>query len=152
MANVGGRRRRRLAQLGLRSDSYVYACTLQANSATPQQPISRGQSVFWQSLTCETRHPMVHKRSFLAGFSLLMIRGLLLWVAVPLGVVLGLAVWPLLRAKGVGLSQFLGWFDLNLIALIEHTLLRVFVRNPWPWTPFRVMPDVTHRIGPLDPA
>jgi hypothetical protein len=91
-------------------------------------------------------------RGFAAGFSLLMIRGLLLWLVVPLATVLWLPLWPLLRAQNVSIGQFLGWVDLNLVALIERTVLRPLLRNRFPWTAVRAMPDVTHRIGILDPA
>lgn len=91
-------------------------------------------------------------RGFLAGFSLLLIRGVLLWVVVPLGVVFWLLLWPYLRFKRVRLGQLLGWIDLNLVAFIERTILRRLLPDRVPWTPARALPSISHRIRPLDPA
>lgn len=46
----------------------------------------------------------------------------------------------------------LGWVDLNLVALLERTILRPLFRSPIQWTPRRAMPEVTHRVGALDLA
>jgi hypothetical protein len=61
-----------------------------------------------------------------------------------------IALW--LRRKDVTFGRFLGWVDLNLVAAIEHSILRPLFREPRPWTPARSMPEVTHRVGRLDPA
>jgi hypothetical protein len=86
------------------------------------------------------------------GFALLMIRGVLLWVVIPATLVLWLALWPLLRAKKVRLGQLVGWVDLNLIATIEHTILRPLTRTPRSWVALRELPNVTHRVALEDPA
>lgn len=90
-------------------------------------------------------------RGSLAAFSLLLIRGFLLWVVVPLGVVFWLLLWPYLRFKRVRLGQLLGWIDLNLVAFIERTMLRPLLPDRVPWTPARALPNISHRIGPHDP-
>jgi hypothetical protein len=91
-------------------------------------------------------------RGFVSGFSMLVIRGILLWIVVPLAIVIWLPLWPLLRAHKVTIGRFLGWVDLNLVALIEHTVLRLLLSDPLPWTSARALPNVTHRIGIFDPA
>jgi hypothetical protein len=91
-------------------------------------------------------------RGIIGGLSLLLIRGLLLWLVVPLGLVLWLLLWPLLRARRVRLGQFLGWMDLNLVALLQHSLLRPLFVSRAPWIPASGLPSVSHRIGFLDPV
>jgi hypothetical protein len=63
---------------------------------------------------------------------------------------LPLAFW--LRRMGVTFGGYLGWVDLNLVAALEHSILRPLFREPLSWTPVRSMPDVTHRVRWLDPA
>jgi len=91
-------------------------------------------------------------RRFVGALVLLTVRGLLLWVVVPLGVV----AWPLVvvtsRKRGVRLGQFLGWLDLNLTSAIQRTVTRPFFQAPIPWTPFDAAASLTHRIRLLDPA
>ena len=72
---------------------------------------------------------------------MLLVRGVLLWVVVPLSLILWLALWPVLRFHRVRLGQFLGWIDLNLVALIEGTILRPMLPAPFPWTPVRALPE-----------
>jgi hypothetical protein len=91
-------------------------------------------------------------RRFIGGLVLLTVRGLLLWVLVPLGVL----VWPfvvvLSRKRRVRLGQFLGWLDLNLTSALQRTVVRPFFDAPIPWTPFDEVAGLTHRIRLLDPA
>ena len=87
----------------------------------------------------------------ITGFLLLCIRGVLLWIVVPVGVLLWVP-WRLFSRKRSGLGRFLGWLDLNLIAAIEHTILRPFVSKPLPWTPTREIPAVSHRLRIIDLA
>lgn len=87
-----------------------------------------------------------------AGFVLLMLRGVLLWIVVPIGILAWLFLGVILPRRGVTMGQFLGWLDLNLIAVIERTVLRRWVRSPLPWTPAADLPKVTHRVRALDPA
>jgi hypothetical protein len=92
------------------------------------------------------------RQRFAGGLILLAVRGLLLWVAVPLGVV----AWPLVVVlscrRGVRLGQFLGWLDLNLTSAIQRTICRPFFEAPMPWTPFDAAAGLTHRIRLFDPA
>ena len=90
--------------------------------------------------------------SIIAGLALLCLRGLLLWIVIPLAALAWLPVSVRLRRRGVKLGQFLGWVDLNLVAFLERTILRSFFRSPIQWTPTRVMPEVTYRVGALDLA
>jgi hypothetical protein len=89
---------------------------------------------------------------FAGGLVLLTVRGLLLWVVVPLGVV----AWPVVvvpsRNRGVRLGEFLGWLDLNLTSAIQRTIARPFFGAPMPWTPFDAAAGLPHRIHLLDPA
>jgi hypothetical protein len=83
---------------------------------------------------------------------LLLVRGLLLWLVVPVTFVGWLAAWPILRRRKIRLGQLLGWMDLNLIAAIEHSILRPLLASPFPWTPAKELPNISHRIGLLDPV
>jgi len=86
------------------------------------------------------------------GVMLLLVRGILLWLLVPAGACVWLiAAVPVWRRQ-VGLGQFLGWLDLNLVALLERTILRPFFRTPRTWTPWQDVDAVGHHIGFLDPA
>lgn len=89
---------------------------------------------------------------FVAGLVLLLIRGALLWLVVPVAVVAWIVGWPFFRYRKVRCAQLLGWADLNLIAAIEHTLLRPLIRSRLPWIPPSAMSTVSHRIGLADPA
>lgn len=83
---------------------------------------------------------------------LLLVRGLLLWLVVPLGV----PAWPVIalafRRRGLGLGEFLGWLDLNLTSSIQRSVVRPFFDSPIPWTPFSDAAGLTHRIRLLDPV
>jgi hypothetical protein len=85
-----------------------------------------------------------------AGLTVLVLRNYLLWLVVPFTLLWWLVAWPVLRHRKVRLGQLLGWADLNLVAAIEHTVLRRIVAAPFAWTPVNEMPNVTHRIGPID--
>jgi hypothetical protein len=83
---------------------------------------------------------------------LLLVRGVLLWVVVPLGVL----AWPVValsfRRRGLCLGEFLGWLDLNLTSAIQRSVVRPFFDAPIPWTPFSEAAGLTHRIRLLDPV
>jgi len=83
---------------------------------------------------------------------LLLVRGVLLWVVVPVSAVVWLCLAIRLRRRGVGLGRFLGWVDLNLVAALQRTVLRPFFPSPLRWTRWREIETVTHRVGRLDPA
>jgi hypothetical protein len=91
--------------------------------------------------------------SIAAGFVLLLVRGLLLWLLVPLALLVWVLGWPWWRHQGVSIGAFLGWLDLNLIALLQRTLLRpLFRATRRPWVPVSEAHEVDHRIAFLDPA
>lgn len=87
-----------------------------------------------------------------AAVILLAIRGVLLWIVVPMGVLAWLFLGVVLSRRGVTLGQLLGWLDLNLLAVIERTVLRPWVRSPLSWTPAAELPKVKHRVRALDAA
>jgi hypothetical protein len=91
-------------------------------------------------------------KRIVGGLMLLTVRGLLLWAVVPIGLLL---TWPLVvvpsRSRGVGLGQYLGWLDLNLISAIQRTIARPFFDAPISWTSFDAATVLTHRIGLIDP-
>lgn len=87
----------------------------------------------------------------LAGTGLLLVRGHLLWVTVPVGLLLWVAS-VLLAAGDLGPGQVIGWLDLNLVALLQRTLLKPFFEQPVAWVSWADIDDVTHRVRFLDPA
>jgi hypothetical protein len=95
--------------------------------------------------------PSLEGNSVLAGLALLFLRGLLLWLAVPLTVVVWVPASFVLRRRGIRFVQFLGWVDLNLIAFLARTVLRPLFRAPPPWVRGAAMPRVTHRVALTDP-
>ena len=59
---------------------------------------------------------------------------------------------PRLHQRRIKIGQFLGWIDVNLIALIQHSLLRPFQRDSaQPWPSAREISRVVHRVGLMDP-
>jgi hypothetical protein len=91
-------------------------------------------------------------RLIVGGTLLLGVRGVLLWALVPLATCVWLLIAPWLRRRGVGLGGFLGWVDLNFVALLARSVLRPLFADPPRWIGFREMAQVTHRIGWTDPA
>ena len=68
---------------------------------------------------------------------------------------MGCIAWVLgasrLHKRGIKIGQFLGWIDINLIALIQQSLLRRFYRNSaQPWLSAREISRVVHRVGLMD--
>jgi hypothetical protein len=68
--------------------------------------------------------------SAFAGVVLLLVRGLLLWLVIPIASLVWLVLCVWLLRKGVGLRQFLGWVDLNSVAFLQRSILRPFVPSP----------------------
>lgn len=88
---------------------------------------------------------------FLASMLLLTVHGVLLWVVIPMGCVAWVLGAPWLHKRRIKIGQFLGWIDINLIALIQHSLLRPFYRNvALPWLSARKISKVVHRLGLMD--
>ena len=96
--------------------------------------------------------PGPRRLPFVVALALLCLRGVLLWVVVPLGSLAWLAGWPAWHRRRVKLAQFLGWLDLNLIAVLERSLLRPFVKDPLARVPLARAHEVTHRISSMDLA
>ena len=93
------------------------------------------------------------RNSVVGGFAVLVIRGILLWVVVPLATFWWLIMKVVRRGRGVTLGQFIGWCDINLIAGIQRSVMRPVVRWPADWVPASAMPEVTHRVSLLlDPV
>ena len=91
------------------------------------------------------------KSGFFSGFVLLTVRGVLLWVVLPLGCAAWVLVAPWLHKRGIKFGQFLGWIDINLIVLVQRSLLRPFYRKATPpWVPATEMSGVKHRVGMID--
>lgn len=95
-------------------------------------------------------------RSALGGisvFALLVVRGLLLWIVIPVGFV----VWLLFGwILGAGPGQFLGWVDVNLIAALQRVLVHR-INGEWPmprvaFVPIGMLRSVRHRVHVFDPV
>jgi hypothetical protein len=94
----------------------------------------------------------IPRASGLAWVALLLVRGALLWIVVPV-TALGWAVsFAWLWGSGITLAKALGWSDLNLIAAIQRTSLRPWFRRRQAWVPVGDIPTVEHRLSWLDPA
>ena len=88
--------------------------------------------------------------SAFVGLILLSIRGLLLWIVVPVSLCFWIVTWPIQRRHSIRLAAFLGWADLFLISIIERSVLRPFVDEPIGFIPLKDISKVTHRIGAAD--
>ena len=89
---------------------------------------------------------------WLGGLLVLLTRGFLLWLEVPVAVLAWVFVGPLLRRRDVRFGQFLGWLDLNVAVALQRGPFRPLVRRPAAFVPVREMPSVTHRVRFTDPA
>ncbi len=79
---------------------------------------------------------------------MLLVRGALLWIVVPVSAGWWLIAIPIGAMRGkpyVGLPQTIGWADLNLIALLTLGRLTPFVG----WSQAS---KVDHRVTLVDPA
>jgi len=86
--------------------------------------------------------------SIIGAILLLLVRGVLLWVVVPVASGWWLIAIPfdaMRRRSRVGFSQAIGWADLNLIATLTLGRMTPFVR----WSEAS---KVEHRISLIDPA
>lgn len=64
------------------------------------------------------------------GVAFRVLRGVLLWLVVPVGFIWWLVAWPWFRSRRVRLGQLLGRVDLNLIATISRSLFRPLLGEP----------------------
>ena len=75
----------------------------------------------------------------------LVLRGILLWIVVPIAVTSWVFVAWWTKAS---LGACIGWFSLNLMAFLQHILLRPITRGPRaPWVGLRGMQSTEQRIS-----
>jgi hypothetical protein len=83
----------------------------------------------------------------ISGLLVLIVRSFLLWVVIPLGFIAWVFFLPWLLKRGATLGQFLGWVDLNVVALLQRLMaVRVVDGREHPWLRAKEIPSVTHRI------
>ena len=85
--------------------------------------------------------------SAFAWVLLFVLRGLLLWIVIPLGILAWLVSVAWTRRS---LGAFLGWLDFNLIALLGSTILRPIFPQPMRMVALREMDHLKHRVGTSD--
>lgn len=81
---------------------------------------------------------------------LLLIRGILLWLLIPIAVLM----WIVLHSWGQNssLGACVGSYDINMCAALQRSLLRPLIPDPTvDYVPLSKMTEVTHRITFLDP-
>ena len=83
-----------------------------------------------------------------SALALLVVRGLLLWILIPVGFVLWLVIFG--WSARVGLGTFLGWLDLNLTVALQRILVlpvrgKDSMRRA-EFVPLRLMESVKHRV------
>jgi hypothetical protein len=81
-----------------------------------------------------------------------LLRGVLLWILVPVAWLIWAFSWPIWKKRNVRAGQFIGWADLNFQALLHRSLFRPFVKEPVAPVPVSGIPQVTHRVGWTDAA
>ena len=82
---------------------------------------------------------------------LLVLRGFLLWFVVPLALLSWVLGWPYWRYRHIRARQLVGWADFNLIALLQRTILRPFIRVRLEWLSLRRASTLDHRVRLTDP-
>ena len=92
------------------------------------------------------------RRIPLGSVALLVVRGVLLWLVVPVGACVWLILALPLRRHGVGFGAFFGWVDLNLLAFLRRSLFRPISETRPDWVHPRELTRITHRLRILDPA
>lgn len=92
------------------------------------------------------------RNSILGGLLVLFLRGILLWIVVPIAACAWVFIAIRLRRRRFTFGQYLGWIDVNLIALLQRTICRPLVRALAPYVPPGKMDSVTHRLMIADPA
>lgn len=100
-----------------------------------------------------THHRIGSGLEAIALFVLLVVRGCLLWLVIPLAFFGWLAVSPirvLLNKQYIALSKLIGWADMNLTAAIGKILVRPFGRRS-EFTPWSKVLSVEHRVSIIDP-
>lgn len=86
-------------------------------------------------------------REGLGLFLLLLIRGLLLWIALPLAMLMWMLRGPyaVIRRRPLKLGAMLGWVDLNLVAILTRSMLRPFALDHGRFIPWGEVAAVDHR-------
>jgi hypothetical protein len=84
---------------------------------------------------------------------LLVVRGLLLWLVIPIAFLGWLVMLPIrlaLRKPYITPGKLIGWADMNLSAAIGQVLVRPFGRRS-DFTPWSRVLSVEHRVSIIDP-
>lgn len=82
-----------------------------------------------------------------AALLVLVSRGILLWLVVPVAVLTWLIALSWRNASRIELGQCVGWFDLNLWAVLQRFVFGLLIREPSiRYVPWRDMPEVAHRV------
>lgn len=84
-----------------------------------------------------------------SALALLLVHGISLWIIIPIGFTLWLLA--LSWTARLGLGEFLGWLDLNLIAALHRAMVRPFNGSRVEFVPARLIQTVIHRIHVVDP-
>lgn len=88
----------------------------------------------------------------IGGLILLVVRGILLWISVPVTTIIWVLGSPWFVPRGATLGRFLGWIDIGVVVAMQSSILRPFYAKPTVvWVPFSDIATVTHRIGIVDP-
>jgi hypothetical protein len=86
-----------------------------------------------------------------AGVLLLIIRGVLLWLVIPVGTLIWIVSLQGFGPNKLGLGAFLGWIDNNLVFALERGPLRPLFPEPTVlWIPASERSRVTHRVRGMD--
>jgi len=84
---------------------------------------------------------------------LLVVRGVLLWLLVPIAFLTWLVAMSWRTSARAPLGQCVGWFDLNLYAVLPCYVFGPLIPEPsLRYIPWRRMPQVTHRVRLLRDA
>lgn len=66
------------------------------------------------------KSPVKRELNVLASFALLFVRGVSLWLLIPLGAIFWVAALPWVLRHSTSFGQFLGWLDLNYCIALER--------------------------------
>ena len=100
-----------------------------------------------------TRHRLDSGLEAIALFVLLVVRGWLLWLVIPLAFLGWLVMSPIrvvLSKPYIALGKLIGWMDMNLTAAIGKVLVRPFGRRS-DFTPSSRVLSIEHRVSIIDP-
>ncbi len=89
----------------------------------------------------------------IALFVLLVVRGWLLWLVIPIAFLGWLVMSPIRLTLGkpyITTGKLIGWADMNLSAAIGQVLVRPFGRRS-DFTPWSRVLSVEHRVSIIDP-